>query len=86
MEADMVTQAVAYLRPLLDRSYPIGERLRALWAAVVATRDFGACDVVEQEFLHLARNTGLMADLGRRGDAELRHIIRWAMLDQNPFQ
>jgi hypothetical protein len=52
----------------------------------VAARDLGATDVVEGEFLRLARDSGLYADLGSHADADLRHIIRWAMLDQNPFQ
>ena len=59
MTLDLVAQAADYVRPHLDRSKPIGERLRALWAAVVAARDFGASDVVEEEFLQLARETGL---------------------------
>lgn len=83
---DLVTQAANYVRPLLNRSNPLGERLRTLWAAVVATRDLGAFDVVEGEFLQLARDTGLVADLGTRADADLRHVISWAMLNQNPFQ
>ena len=83
---DLVTQAVDYVRTRLDRSSPIGERLRTLWAAVVAARDLGASDVVEEEFFRLARETGLVDDLGRRADADLRHVIRWAMLDRNPLQ
>ena len=55
-------------------------------AGVAAARDLGAGDVVEDEFLTLARNTGLAADLGSDADAGLRHVIRWAMLGQNPFQ
>jgi hypothetical protein len=83
---DLLTQATAYVRPLLDRSYPLGERLRTLWAAVVAARDVGASDVLEAEFLQLAEDVGLFADLGRHAAADLRHVIRWAMLNQNPFQ
>jgi hypothetical protein len=83
--ADLVFQAVDYVRPHLDRSKSIGERLQALWAAVVAARDFGAADVVEQEFLQLARDTGLFTDLGRRAEADLQHVIRWAIRDLNPF-
>lgn len=83
---DFLTQATAYVRPLLDRSYPLAERLRTFWAAVVATRDVGASDVVEEEFLQLAREVGLFDDLGRHAEADLRHVIRWAMLDQNPFR
>ena len=83
---DLLTQATDYVRPLLGRSYPIGERLRVLWAAVVAARDFGASDVIEAEFMQLARDVGLFADVGSHAGEDLRHIIRWAMLDQNPFQ
>ncbi len=83
---NLATQATDYVRPLLDRSNPLGERLRALWAAVVAARALGASDVVEEEFLRLARDTGLVADLGTRADADIRHVIRWAMLNQSPFQ
>ena len=83
---DPVTQAASYVRPLMDRGRPVGERLRALWAAVVAARDFGASEVVEAKFLQLAHDTGLVADLGLHADKDLRHVIRWALLDQNPFQ
>ncbi len=83
---DLLTLATDCARPHLDRSNPISGRVQALWAAVVAARDFGASDVLEEEFLQLARDTGLFADLGRHADADLRHVIRWAMLDQNPFQ
>ena len=54
---DMLTQAADYVRPLLDRSNPIGDRLCALWAALVSARDLGASDVVEGEFLQLAHDT-----------------------------
>lgn len=83
---DLVTQAIDYVRPHLDRSNPIGERLKALWAAVVAARDFGASDVVESEFLQIARDVGLFADLGCHADADLRQVIRWAIRDLNSFQ
>jgi hypothetical protein len=83
---DLLTRAVNCVRPLLSPSNPLGERLRTFWAGVVAARDLGATDVVEEEFLRLARASGLYADLGHRADADLRHVIRWAMLDQNPFQ
>jgi hypothetical protein len=82
---DLVTQAADFVRPHLDRCKPVGERLKLIWAAVVAARDFGASDVIEQEFLQLARETGVFADLGRYADADLRHVIRWAIRDLNPF-
>ena len=82
---DFLTLTSDYVRPQLDRSRPIGDRLKALWAAVVTARDYGASDVVQEEFLLLARHTGLFADLGRRADVDLRHIVRWGLLNQNPF-
>jgi hypothetical protein len=82
----LLSEATNYVRPLLDRSSPLGERLQTLWAAVVAARNVGASDVVEREFLQLARDVGLFADLGRHAAADLRHVIRWAMLNQCPFQ
>jgi len=81
----LLAQATAYVRPHLDRSLPIGDRLRSFWAAVVAARDLGASDVVESEFLRLALDAGLAADLGHNAHEDLRHVIRWAMLDRNPF-
>jgi len=83
---DLMAEAVEFVRPLLNRSNALVERLRTLWAAVVAARDLGASDVVEAEFMRLARDAGLVDDLGPRADVDLRHVIRWAMLDQNPFQ
>ena len=83
---DLLTHATVYLRPYLDRSVPVGDRLRNLWAAVFAARDLAACELVENEFLQVARDAGLAIDLGRHADDDLRHVIRWAMLGQNPFQ
>ena len=50
---DLIARAANTVRPLLDPAYPIGERLRTLWAAVVAARDLGATDVVEETFCGL---------------------------------
>jgi hypothetical protein len=83
--ADLLSQAIDFLRPQLDRAQPIGERLRILWAGVLAARDLGATDLIEAEFGALALDTGIHADLGRHADEDIRHVIRWAMLGQNPF-
>jgi hypothetical protein len=82
---DRLARAIEHVRPDLDQALPIGERMRNLWAGVVASRDLAAADVIESEFLPLAHKTGLARDLGRHADQDLRHIIRWAMLNQNPF-
>jgi hypothetical protein len=82
---DLLAQAIDQVRRRLDRSLPIGKRIRVFWAGVVAARDFGAADVVSEEFQQLARDTGLTADLEHHGEEDVAHVIRWALLDQNPF-
>jgi len=83
---DLLGQAVAFLRPQLGRSLPIRERLKNFWAGCVAARDLGASDVIEAEFLALGRECEIAEDLGRHGDADLKHLVRMAMLGSNPFQ
>jgi hypothetical protein len=83
---DLIDRATKYVKPFLDCSIPVSNRVRNLWAAVFAARDLGASDVIEDEFMRLARDTGLARDLGRRADEDLRHVIRLAMLGRNPFQ
>ena len=83
---DLLEQASAFLRPKLARPLPINERLKAFWAGCVAARDLGASDAIEAEFLALARETGIAADLGRHAETDLRHVIRMALIGYNPFQ
>lgn len=83
---DLLEQAMMFLRPRLAQTLPINERLKALWAGCVAARDLGASDVIEAEFLALARETGIADDLGRHAETDLRHIIRMALIGCNPFQ
>ena len=83
---DLLARAIECVRPYLDRSLPIGVRARTFWAAVVASRDLAAVDVIEQEFLQLARDTGLADDLGRTGKEDIAHLVRWGLLDRNPFR
>ena len=59
--------------------------LEIFWAGVIAARDLAAVDVIEQEFTDLAQGTGLIADLGPSGKMDAAHLIRWALIDQNPF-
>jgi hypothetical protein len=82
----LLQQAAAFLRPRLERSLPINERLKIFWAGCVAARELGAMDVVETEFLMLASETGITADLGRHAEADLRHVVRMALIGSNPFQ
>jgi hypothetical protein len=83
--ADLLTQAVVQVRPYLDRAIPVGDRVRNLWAGVIAAQGLGAADAVEEEFLRLSYETGLAADLGRHAAEDLRHVVSWAMRRMNPF-
>jgi hypothetical protein len=82
---DMLSLAISKVRPHLDRSTPVACRIRVLWAGVVAARKLGAADVVAEEFRKLAVTSGLATDLGRHADEDIAHVIRWGLLDRDPF-
>jgi hypothetical protein len=82
---DVLARAIEHVRPHLDPALPIGERIRNFWAGVVASRELAASEMIEAKFLPLAHEVGLAGELGRHAEEDLRHVIRWAMLDQNPF-
>lgn len=82
----LLEQAAVFLRPKLARQIPLNERLKAFWAGCVAARDLAASDVIEAEFMALARTTGITHDLGRHAESDLRHVIRMALIGYNPFQ
>jgi hypothetical protein len=85
LEADLLAQAIETVGPHLDAAFSIHHRIRRLWAGIVAARELAAADVIEAEFMRLAEETGLARDLGRHADEDLRHVIRWGMLNRNPF-
>lgn len=45
--SDSLSEAVAYLQLRLARGNSVGDRLRTVWAGVVAARDLAAVDVVD---------------------------------------
>jgi len=81
---DLLTQAIEYVRAQLGSDVPIGIRTRRLWAGVVAAHDLGAADVVYDEFVRLAGETGLTAQLRGR-DQDVEHVIRWGLRGWCPF-
>src|SRR5437660_1442993 len=83
---NMLAEALGHLSHHLDRALPVGERARAFWAISRAVHDLGASDVVAHDLTNFARATGLTDDLGASGNADVAHLIRWALLDQNPFR
>jgi len=81
---DQLTEALEHLRPQLDRAVSITERAQNLWAITVAVRELAAADVLAEDLTNLARDTGLMEDL-RGGAEDVAHLIRWGLLNRNPF-
>jgi hypothetical protein len=82
---DLLDRAIERVRPHLNRSRPLPERMRVLWAGVAAARNFGSADIVAEAFMRLAVTSGLAADLGRHAEEDLRHVIRWGLFDRDPF-
>jgi len=84
---DLLGAAIARTAKYLDRSISVVGRVRSLWAAVATASVINAAadDVLEDEFIKLARQTGLTADLGAHGAGDVRHIVRWGLVDRNPF-
>jgi hypothetical protein len=83
---DLIDAAIEVLRPELERTLPIKVRIKAFWAAVKVARQYGSRDVVAAEFMRLARETGLVADLGRLGEEDAAHVADWALKNMNPFE
>ena len=89
--ADLLTQAIELVRPQLNRSKPLKERVEIYWAAIAAAAELAAVDVLREEFLRLAEQTGLAADLKQHADLyhsvkTLDHVLRWGLLRRNPFR
>jgi hypothetical protein len=83
---DLLSQAIELVRPHLDRSKPLEERIRIYWAAIAAANSLAAADVLRQDFLQLATDSGLAADLKQaNSDKTLECILRWGLLRRNPF-
>ena len=81
----LLDQAIAKVRPRLERPNPAAARVRLLWAAAKHARGFAAQDIVIDEFTKLAVETGLTAQLGRHADEDISHVLSWAVLGKNPF-
>jgi hypothetical protein len=89
--ADLLTQAIELVRPQLERSRPLKERVEIYWSAVAAASSLAAVDIAREEFLRLATETGLAGDLRQHADLynsdkTLEHVLRWGLLRRNPFR
>ena len=81
----LLDQAIAKVRPMLEKPAPVAARIRLLWAAAKHARGFAAQDIVIDGFTKIAVETGLAAQLGRHADKDIAHVLAWAVMGRNPF-
>jgi hypothetical protein len=86
---DLLAEGIAHVCAELAANPSVTVRARILWAGVVACRDLGASDVVRDAFIRLAADSGLFDQLAalqpHAPAATIDHLIRWGMLDRDPF-
>jgi hypothetical protein len=85
-EANLVIEITAHLSRKLHRELPAAARLKILWAHAEAVKDAAPKQQIQQAFLNLAGQCGLIGDLGYHGRADVRHVLGWALLGRNPFE
>jgi hypothetical protein len=96
---DFLQQVIDNARPqVADESAPTKERMQALWAYAKHSRGLAASDVLLDVFMQLAINAKLIdangwwlpgdvrVSIRRHGREDIDHVIRWALLGQNPFE
>ena len=76
---------------IAHRSKPLKQRVEIYRAAIAAAIELAAVDVLRDEFLRLAEQSGLAADLKQHADLyhsdkTLEHVLRWGLLRRNPFR
>jgi hypothetical protein len=91
MRASLLSKAIEQVRPLLNQERPVKARARVFWAAAKNARQFAATDVLIDDFLNLARQSGLIEALDNHrprltGEETIRHLLRWASRGLNPFE
>jgi hypothetical protein len=82
---DDLRVALAFLEQNLDRRVPVVRRIQGFWATAKASRGLGSDEVLAAKFVKLAEQSGLVADLGRHGRADVEHVLSGALKGWNPF-
>jgi hypothetical protein len=82
----LLNQMIERLQPQLAHGRPLKHRLVALWGFAKAARGLGERNLLEEQFIKAAHRSGLVRDLGRHGEEDVRHVVSWALLGQNPFE
>jgi hypothetical protein len=78
---DLLTAALAHVRPMLDSAASDRERLQILWAAAKNARELASNDVWEDEFMTLGTECGLVDRVGAK---TVQHVLGWAWRNDNP--
>jgi hypothetical protein len=86
---DLLAHAIERVRSDLGQADNLKQRARIFWAGVAASRDLGASDVIRDEFIVLAIDSGLFDQLSEKppyaAAATIDHLIRWGLLKRDPF-
>ena len=69
----------------LGRDIPVAMRIKIFWARAEALRQDAPHKQIEQQFMALAKQSGLFTDLGRHGGEDVRHVLSWALRGRVPF-
>ena len=85
VETDIVVAITAHLANELGRDIPVAMRIKIFWARAEALRQDAPHKQIEQQFMALAKQSGLFTDLGRHGGEDVRHVLSWALRGRVPF-
>ena len=85
-ETDIVVEMTAHLASELRRDIPVAVRIKIFWARAEALRHATPHDQIKQAFFALAKQSGLITDLGYHGDEDARHVLDWALRGRVPFE
>lgn len=86
VEGDLVAEITSNLASKLRRDIPVVVRIKGFWACAAALRNHAPHEEIKQAFLVLAEQSGLVADLGRHGGEDVRHVLDWALRGRIPFE
>ena len=84
-ETDIVVEITTYLANELRRDIPVAIRIKTFWARAEVLRHTTPHMQIEQAFFALAKQSGLITDLGHHGDEDVRHVVGWAVRGLVPF-
>jgi hypothetical protein len=75
----------AHLANKLRRDKPVAMRVKIFWALAETLRHDAPHEQIKQAFFILAKQSGLITDLGHHGDKDVRHVVDWALHGRIPF-